>query len=235
MSLQPQVPVRRGWIRRLVIVIVAVALLAGLAVWISGALRGGDGEEPGTTVPSTTPSADPTSPTGEEARVANGCLGGQAVTAQTVLTAQQQAQLDDIGAAEFAATFVRWIGVSDRTLPPLDEVPIVVDSVAAADAASTVLDLEEASARLGAGSERVGPAILTVDGGYYIESTADDEVEVSVLVTVPEFAESGEGTWAAAGLLVLNRSGGEWRVVDVTSARTPDDLGSIMTPFAGGC
>jgi len=232
MSLQPQMPVRRSWIRRLLVVIVAVALLAGLTVWISGALRG-DGQEPGTTAPPT----DPTSAS-EEARVANGCLGGQAVTAQTVLTAQQQAQLDDVGAAEFAATLTRWAGTSDRILPPLEEVPVVMEAIASPDATAAVTSVEEQVANAdGSATDRTGPAVSTVEGGYYVESATDDVVVVSILVVVPEWEnDAGEiEARAFSGTYSMQRGSGEWLLEDFGSARSPEDLTSIMTPFVGGC
>lgn len=231
MSLQPQMPVRRSWIRRLLVVIVAAALLAGLTVWISGALRG-DGQEPGSSAPPTAPPTEPTS-SSEEARVANGCLGGQAVTAQTVLTAQQQAQLDDVGAAEFAATFARWSGVGEGALPPADEIPVVLDAIIAPNATESVLAYRDLADI--ADEARTGNTGSTADGGYYIESSAGDEVVVSFLLTDPTVVDADGAVWTSSFTMTLTRAGGMWQLIDSGGTRTPDDLASIMAPFSGGC
>lgn len=227
MSFEPEIRVPRRWLRRLVVAIVAVAVIAGVAVWASS--LGSGGEDP---APSATPTDEP-SPTesGQDARAANGCLGGQAVNAQTVLTAQDQAPLDDIGAAEFAATINRWGGDGDDGLPPADEVPTVLDAIAAPNATDRVTGVRNAELP----EERQGLPGSTVNGGYYVESSTENEVVVSILQVAREEVDEAGDPVGYSVTFTLDRSSGEWLLVDQQGTRDPNDLNSIMTPFAGGC
>lgn len=227
MTFEPQFRVPRRWGRRFVVAVVAIALLAGLALWISSLFSGSRGED---RVPDR-PAA--TAPAGDAGRVANGCLGGQALTAQTVLTAQRDAQLDDIGAAEFAATLMRWGGGAGGA-PPAEEVPIVLDAIRADNASEKVITHHERLADI-TEAERQGIGTSTVEGGYYVESSTDDEVVVSVL-TVDRAPDPEEGeVMASSSSWTLDRSTGTWMLVDFGGTREVDDLAGIMSPFVGGC
>ncbi|GAA4427222.1 hypothetical protein GCM10023169_26910 [Georgenia halophila] len=229
---QTQVRAPRRWGLRLFVLVVVAGVLAALATWVYGLTR--EAEQTSTPSPSGLPSSGQSD--GDGARVANGCLGGQAVTAQTVLTAQGQAPLDDVGAAEFAATTSRWLGVSDATIPPANEIPTVMEAVTAQRATDAVTQVAERLKELGAGAVRKGPPVATTHGGYYIESSANDEVVVSVLVTVPRWSdENTDEVWASSGTFTLDRSSGKWLLVDFSGTREPDDLRSVMTPYVGGC
>ncbi|MCM3662522.1 hypothetical protein M3148_16210 [Georgenia satyanarayanai] len=230
MSFEPEIRVPRRWLRRLVLAIVTVALVAGVVVWASGLASR---EQPAPAPAGPTAEPDPTG-SAQTARVANGCLGGQAVNAQTVLLAQDQAPLDDVGAAEFAATLARW-GGGEGGLPPADEVPVVLDTIAAPDASDSVMGLAEHSEEIGSGAERQGPATSTVEGGYYIESSTEHEVVVSVLTVDTEPAPNSQEVMAGSVMMTLDRSSGGWLLVDFGGSRELEDLVSIMTPFSGGC
>ncbi|MCK6210565.1 hypothetical protein KZX45_08415 [Georgenia sp. EYE_87] len=228
MSFEPQFRYRRRWVRWIVAGILVVAFTAGALTWLHGQRDGTAAPSPAPTT-ATAPTATPTA-----GRVANGCLGGAAITAQTVLTAQQQAQLDDVGAAEFAATFDRWAG-SDESLPPADEVPVVLKAITAPDAIETVTGLPARFEELGAPEEREGPAATTEGGGYFIESSTDDEVVVSVLLMVPEVTNQAGQMWAQGATYTLDRSTGVWLLKDFSASREVSDLKSIAQPFAGSC
>ncbi|PFG45040.1 hypothetical protein ATJ97_0093 [Georgenia soli] len=226
MSFEPQFRYRRRWVRWIVAGILVLALAAGALTWLQGRRDGAAAPSPTTTTSTT---ASPTA-----ARVANGCLGGSAITAQTVLTAQQQAQLDDVGAAEFAATVYRWLG-SDESLPPADEVPVVLGAITAPDATETVAGMADRVEELGLTDERQGPPSSTKGGGYYIESSNEDEVVVSVLLTIPEMKDEAGNVMATATTFTLDRSSGEWQLEDNSADRQISDLEEIAQPFSGGC
>ena len=230
MSLEPRFSIRRRWVVRFAVAVVVIAVVVGLALWFTGR-RDNPQDDP--TTPTPTSTSDDTG-----SRVANGCLGGQAVNAQTVLTAQQQAPLDDVGAAELTATFLRWSGLDGETLPPLDEIETVIDAIAAPDAGPALTEGYNESVEAGAAeTERTGPPVSTVEGGYYIESSDEGGVVLSILVIVPEYPREGGGTESRAfsGTWQLVRSD-VWRIQDFEGGtRSPEDLASIMTPFVGGC
>jgi len=227
MSFEPQFRYRRRWVRWIVAGVLVLALAAGALTWLQGR-RGG------TTAPSPTPTTTtPTTASPAAGRVANGCLGGSAIDAQTVLTAQRQAQLDDVGAAEFAATFDRWAG--ERSLPPADEIPVVLEAITAPDAREAVTSIPERFEEVGAPAEREGPQSSTVNGGYYIESTTAGEVVVSVLLTVPEATNGAGEVWTTATTYTLDRSTGAWLLMDIGQGREVRDLAEIAQPFSGGC
>lgn len=227
MSFEPQFRIRRSWFRRFFIAVIVIALLAGIGVWISSFFKDSESKEPAAGPPAAT------EPSGNAGRVANGCLGGQALTAQTVLTAQRDAGLDDIGAAEFAATLARWGGGSGG-VPPAEEISIVMDAIEAEDASEKVAGQEE---RLlaAAEEERQGVETSTIEGGFYIESSSEDEVVVSVLTVDEDIDPEENRVLAGSTTWTMDRSTGEWMLVDFGGTREVKDLSSIMTPFVGGC
>jgi hypothetical protein len=228
MSFEPQFRYRRRWVRWIVAGILVLALSAGGLTWLHGQRDGNAAPSPAPTT-ATAPTPTPTA-----GRVANGCLGGSAITAHTVLTALQQAQLDDVGAAEFAATVYRWLG-SDESLPPADEVPVVLGAITAPDATETVAGMADRVEEPRLTDERQGPPSSTKGGGYYIESSSGDEVVVSVLLTIPDMKDQAGNVMATATTFTLDRSSGEWQLKDNSADRQISDLKEIAQPFSGGC
>ena len=223
MSFQPQVRVRRRWVWWALGVIVVLALLAGLVTWVQG--------WSGTTPP---PSGQPSpTATGGEPRVANGCLGGPTVDAQMVFTAQDEAPLDDTGAAEFAAALGRWGG---QVPPPSREEALsVMDSVMAPDASEAVQELPAWFDSHREGGERRW--FSTEDGRYYIEASSADEVVVSVLLVVEDGTPTApdENPQGSSNTYTLDRSSGTWLLADIGATREVADLHDIGTSFAGAC
>src|SRR5699024_10310643 len=129
-----------------------------------------------------------------------------------------QAPLDDVGAAEFAASLARWAG-SGSGLPPSDEVPVVLDAVTSPAAEESVTGLLDEYEEAGVTSERQGPATYTVEGGYYIESSTEDEVVVPVLTVDTEPASDSEEVMAWSASMTLDRSSEEWLLVDFGGSR----------------
>lgn len=218
--------------RTVLIGVVAAIMLAAAVGLVYTQTRPDDSIPTPTSSPTTaTPT---TAPTTDIARAANGCLGGAVVDANMVLTAQQTAPLDDIGAAEFAASIVRWSGTGPTTMPPTGEVDSVLGAISG-DAQLSAAIAASFDSQGASETARTGPEVTTLGGGYYIESSTADTVVVSVLLTVPEWSPSTEDIWAGSGMLTLERSSGAWLLTGTGGARTPDDLKTIMTPFVGGC
>lgn len=225
-----QPPGRRRLGRAIGVAVVILAVVAGIIALIVSQNRSDPVTQP--TGTPTSPSATPTEDV--EARAANGCLGGATVNAAMILEAQRQAPRDDIGAAEFTASFMRWAGVSDTTLPPLAELDPVFSAVIENVELSS--ELVAATQSLNASeTERTGPSITGTGGGYYIESTSKDTVVVSVMMVVPEWSPSPEQVWGGSATMTLTRSSGSWLIEKWDATRTPEDMTEIMTPFVGGC
>lgn len=228
MSFEPQVRMRRRWIWWVLGVIVILALLAGLITWVQG-------RQNQTPPPGGQPSPSATTTPASEGRVANGCLGGPTVDAEMVLTAQDEAPVDDTGAAEFAAAIERWLGVIP--VPPTEEVETVLSAVSAPDASEAVTAMPAAFNEFREENAQDNRWFSTEGGQYYVETSTADEVVVSVLLMVEDGTPTApdENPQGSSNTYTLDRSTGTWLLADLGATREVADLYDIGTPFAGGC
>lgn len=210
---------RRGPVLLLIAVVLVVALLAALVIGWAAAGRGDPGP---------TPTTDPTPTESTSTGVANGCLGGAADLDDAVLAAQQEAPLTEVGAAEFAATYLRWAGV----LPPTADHQATAQQLWSADATTEVTSIFDDSAEFEGWLSR--PNML--EGRYYVEEFSAERAVVSVLFSLTG-TRDGQPLDAAeaVGALTLVATDGQWRVQDFGGSRSINDLKSLGTPYAGGC
>lgn len=222
---------RRRWPWLIVAAVIVLALGIGLGRWAA------DGTEPstaGTSGDDATATPSPTATGVLEDAWADGCRGGPDATAQALLDAQAAASTEnDKGAAEFAATFLRWAANSDDTA---EEQELVRASIVSLDASTIVVDgFDKALARIKAGEPNTNAFSYSVDGGqYYIESSTPEEVVVSVLVKASEGDEAAPSKTVGTSL-TLTRTTGVWLLKDMAALRQADDIARVGTTYIGGC
>lgn len=214
------------------VIAVVVALILA-TVMITSAL-GDDEVSPPPTNTSTsegTASSSSTSPSSEDGAGASGCLGGVNPT-QAVLTAQKEASLDPKGAAEFAATVMRW-----RSQYPSDPAYAgKAKQIMTPDAGSDLLTISPDQG----GAEDSGWG--TTDGARYrvtesTQTTATVEITMPFFITSKEYPDGVEVSSSARWRLQVDD--GKWKVSDMdpieenTAAR--QEIGAHGLTFKGVC
>lgn len=222
---------RRRWPWIIVALVAVLALGIGLGRWASD---GNEGPGSASTESETVPTPVPSATAVLEDAWADGCRGGPEASAQGLLDAQAASSTEhDKGAAEFAATFLRWAANSDDTA---EEQELVRTSVMSPDATQIVVDgFDKALARIRAGEPNSNAFSYSIDGGqYYIESSTPDEVVVSVLVKASEGDEAAPSKTVGTSL-TLTRTTDVWLLKDMAALRQADDIARIGTTYVGGC
>lgn len=228
-------------LRRLALRILALGVLLGLVVGVVLAIVSHfSPNRQGKPTPATPPAVVPTAPVGSAlppspsastgqrvAGIARGCLGGQ-IASQAALTAQKEAALTPEGAAEFAATMMRW--ASEIPFPEASKAQI--NQLLAPNA-------PEQSRRVGQWPDSYAGATgyaSFLQGRWYVDAFTREAATVSVsyamVVDQPQ-----EGTKAVTGAhqIRLRAIDGHWTFVDASPNHTPEQLGSMGTPYSGGC
>lgn len=232
---------------------IAVAALLGVVVgagilW----LRSGD-EQAGESVPASTSSVVSSSPPVTSSssapssntddvtgRAADGCLGGSdPYTA--VLTAQQEATIDDEGAAAFARAVARW-ALAYPSDPNRSEVLTTLEAPNSfwAKAAEQAGNSDDRLSAAGYESSRIEPASqYRMVAEVNVDKTPPRRGSVQVKLTrVLVKADGSEDSADFKVELILEENPeGLWAVVGSTpeGLMTPESPTTVWMPFAGGC
>lgn len=225
------VPARR-WPRIVAgIVVGAVVLVAG-GVWWSTSRGGGNLTSAGASTPTGVSTASP-APSRPADLVGNdwadGCRGGKAVTVDMLTAAQHLSPITGKGAAEFAASFLRW--GYEVPAPSASEIA-AVNARFLAPTATAKLRTDEGRTWAPVGGTYHADF---AGGAYYVEEASATGAVVTVgwkPVTTPT-ATAADYRAVVTVTLVASKDG--WQVKSTSAIRTAQDLFSIGSPFMGGC
>lgn len=178
----------------------------------------------------TRPSPAPTTPgTGVTPQRANACLGGATDLNTAVQYAQATAPLTGTGAAEFAATLVRWSNAApDPTPAEKDQImPQLVTREALPSFPATPANQTVNGIR--------GDA--TAVGGYYrVDSATPTSAAVSLVmpftITQPGRAPESRTIWGTYSLAAID---GVWRLAGVPTQADRAGIEQNGQPFQGSC
>lgn len=229
MSTSPRPNNARSRSRWPLVIGTALALLALVVGTVIVTQTMGDDETP-PVVATSSPGSSSAGATGSNAAGADGCLGG-VNPSRAVLKAHEQAKLDPKGAAEFAATVMRW-----KSQFPADEgYEKKAAEVITEDAGSDLLKPHTEE-----GAEGSSVWVTTTGGKYRVTEFSDDaatvELVVDGFVKSPESDDPGEVVSAARWRLAV--VDGRWRAQDVDAIdREPEqrELESAGMDFKGTC
>ncbi len=206
--------------------VVAAALVVGAVLWYGNQPALG---EPG---PTDAPSSAPTA--GTDA-APTGCLGGASRDAAMVLAAQDAAPHTTNGAADFAASFTRWI---QRFPYPSDADAAEASEGVLAEGAFTD-DLAAYFASSPDFSGGIVPAgttytMSTIPGVWNLESATADQAKVTIGTA---FIIDGalSSTLRSSITVTVIWDDGRWKIGEAAETRTVQELFAVGTPFTGGC
>jgi len=170
-------------------------------------------------------------PSSEPGR-APGCQAGTPITNASLLQAQADAPLTDVGAAAFSADLYRWLG-TNPTPEQADELSATIDQILAADAEERVREMFAGAVDQARAGKVPDPWwVSTVDEQYYIESSTDFETVVSVSAA-RVFDNGSRQSGTQTFTLVPTDQG--WQLRTVSQMRTTADLRALGTTFSEGC
>jgi hypothetical protein len=202
----------------------AAVIAAVLTVW--GLVRGDLGFGRDSAPASTTPTTGTAGPSTTQAGGARGCLGGENAQAAAII-AQQQAPLTPTGAAEFAASLMRWYWVYPRVKPMAEDgASLWVPGIAR--------DLTTPQWPHASNGDTAYASFLA--GHYRIESATADTVVVSVQFTsVYTGADTKMDTHYSTSELTLKTVDGRWRLSAATVRRQANEVIAGGQPYRQGC
>lgn len=212
------IPRRRGLLIVAIVAVVVAVVVIGLSIYLI--VRGG-----GDAAPALTSDVETPAPTGTGV---DACLGGADLTADSVFTAQQEAEQTPAGAVSYAATFARYVL----------QIPAPAD---ASELASwTGLSSEWWSRWAESAASWTGPTplmVTTTNGGYQVQSYTRDEAIVTVeLPWVVDGAISPNRTFVPT-VTMQRAASGNWTITQVDSTGGVDSASSLSdrVDFVGGC
>lgn len=222
------------WVLALIALLSLIALVAVVVAVI--AIRGPEPATGGQVAPTPvipasaagTPTASPSATGAPEATIADGCLGGPSELDRAVITAQKQTPLNEVGAATFTASLMRWV----FTGPPPPFQKRTATQILTPDASSAARRSLSSSKDL----EGSSGTLDFRDGKYYVESFDGNRAIVSYLGT-GHLADNGtpQPDVLLAGSVHLQAVNGVWRYRSLSSERSIEDLQRIGVPYSGGC
>ncbi len=224
---RPGLP-RWGWV--LVIGLVA-ALVVAVATAITASRNTAETTiilPPAASTPGASPSSSASGTPSAASKMADGCLGGREQLDRSVLLAQAEAPLDELGAAAFTATLVRW--AMNGPPPPFQK--ITAKKILTEDATSAARNFLSSSKDL----EGSGGVISFARGKYYIEIIDSGSATVSFLAT-SNLTLNGipQGEVYLAGAIQLESINGTWHFQNFSTPRSTSDMRNIGIDYAGGC
>ncbi len=159
--------------------------------------------------------------------LARGCLGGENPST-AVFTAQQEAPLTPEGAAEFAASYVRWIGRYPHIGDPAEQGV----KLWAPDATALVRQ----AGQWPAGMPETSVYASLLKGRFKVTDFTPASAKVSIYYDVVSTKSSGTSTETQSSTFVLSVVNGHWQVRDSKGVLfTPEQLETSGQPFVGGC
>jgi len=211
---------------RLYLRIVAVLAVVAAVLTIWGVIRGDLRFGGAPLTPAPTASSPATPSTGTAAVGARGCLGGENAEA-AALVAQQQAPLTPTGAAEFAATLIRWYFIYPRTKP------LTADG---AKLWEPGIDKQLTTPQWPNASNGDSAYASFINGHYLIESATSDTVVVSIQYTSVYNTANGQmKTQYMTSESTLQVVEGRWRLSSAREYRQAPEVIANGRPFVRGC
>lgn len=159
--------------------------------------------------------------------LARGCLG-DSNPSEAVFAAQQQAPLSAEGAAEFAASYVRWAGRYPHIGNPAQQ----GEQLWAPDATDSV----KSAGQWPTGMAESSVYVSTLASHYKVVNFDKNSATVALSFSVVSTTPQGSTSEDQANQLHLVVTNGHWHVQDTpTATLTPSDLAASGLPFVGGC
>lgn len=164
-----------------------------------------------------------------------GCLGGADRNASMVTTAVGAADRSTTGGIEVATAFMRWLNQFPYPSPADAR---TVQEIGVSDRAETqdlvAFFAHQPNLSGGLVPDNTPYFLSTVPGVYYVESSSDDQVVVSVgsgLVVNSEMSPTLKGSIT----VTVVWEGDSWKFVRSHGTRTTQDLFAMGRPFTSGC
>lgn len=228
----PSTKLRRGRRSLLVTaaVIVSAIVLAVAAAWVTGQFSSDQAPTPAAATPKPSSSA----------AGASGCVAGQTVTVDSLLTAQRKTPMTTIGAVSFAGAFQQFTAYAPTPEP--EDLRRAFEATTAGDLHTQEMAAVEkyASNPVGAYGDDNEHRLSLKEGRYFIESAGAEQVVVTLAGKMmtgdkPQLSDDGKQVFSIV-TLTLTPSDAGWTVTrGQVAARTWAELQSIGTTFSGGC